>query len=292
MEKLWRCYILPAVQIARLCFPLATDYKLHNLRNSALLRRFLGWLFSPRYRVIKFAVFAALFATVLYAARLAANTISDISDPRSQLFLQWVQGDTESRQTLITVQREPCPGAPFILPADGFIGLLYADPRGPYSSANPHQGIDIFSNNEPGVTPVYAAYDGYVTREPEWRSTLIMRVPSDPLRPNNQIWLYYTHMADREGNDFIEEAFAPGTREMYIEQGTLLGYTGDYNGNSARTVWVHLHFSIVEDDGNGRYLNELEFGNTLDPSPYLGIPVHYSCESDTAGCASKPACSS
>lgn len=198
-----------------------------------------------------------------------------VTDPRSRSFVQWATGSTSARQELVTVQRETCPGAPFILPADGFIGLLYEDPRGPYSSRNPHQGIDIFSDAEPGITPVYAAYDGYLTREQEWKSSVILRVPEDPLKPGQQIWLYYTHLADQAGNDFIEEAFPPGTKELFVEQGTLLGYMGDYNGRSARTVWVHLHFSIVQDDGNGRYLNELEFNNTLDPTPYLGLPLNY-----------------
>jgi hypothetical protein len=35
-----------------------------------------------------------------------------------------------------------------------------------------------------------------------------------------------------------------------------------------------LHFSIVEDAGNGEFKNELEIGNTLDPSPYLGLPLN------------------
>lgn len=34
---------------------------------------------------------------------------------------------------------------------------------------------------------------------------------------------------------------------------------------------MHLHFSIVKDDGNGRFLNELRIENTLDPSPYLRL---------------------
>lgn len=210
-----------------------------------------------------------------FLAYQAFNYVRYLNDPRSHSFVQWATGNAVDRSNLITVQREACPGAPFILPSDGFIGLLFDDPRGPYSSRNPHQGIDIFSNTEPGITPVYAAYDGYVTREEDWRSSLIIRVPEDPFNPGEQIWLYHTHMADREGNDFIEEAIPPGTRELFVEQGTLLGYTGDYNGNSARDVWVHLHFSIVKDDGNGRYLNELEFSNTLDPTPYLGLPLNY-----------------
>jgi hypothetical protein len=112
----------------------------------------------------------------------------EYNDPRSREFIRWWRGNSQERESLVTIQREACPGAPFILPSDGYIGLLYSDPRGPYSISNPHQGIDIFSDSDPGVTPVYAAYDGYVTREAEWLSTLIMRVPDDPLNPGRQIW--------------------------------------------------------------------------------------------------------
>ena len=62
-----------------------------------------------------------------------------------------------------------------------------------------HQGIDIFAGTDVGITPVYAAYDGYLTRQSDWKSTVIIRIPSDPLEPGRQIWTYYTHMADAEG---------------------------------------------------------------------------------------------
>ncbi len=194
---------------------------------------------------------------------------------------------------MITVQREPCPGAPFVLPTDGFIGLVYGDPRGPYSRANPHQGLDIFSadRDQPGLMPVYAAYEGYITRNAGWRSALIQRVPEDPLDPSRQIWLYYAHMADRDGNDFIEEPFPAGSSEVFVEQGTLLGYTGNFNGSSPRAIWVHLHFSIVQDDGSGSYLNELEFENTLDPTNYLGMPLNYNCAQPVPACAAVTECS-
>ncbi len=114
-------------------------------------------------------------------------------------------------------------------------------------------------------------------------------MPDDPLLPGRTIWLYYAHMADPDGNSFIEPAFPPGAREVFVAQGTLLGYTGDYNGGALRTVDVHLHFSIVLDDG-GRYTNELEFANTIDPSPYLGMPVNYACPAEDIGCAPDPVC--
>ncbi len=252
------------------------------------LNRLRRWLWRPPYQKLKIGSALLMAALLLYALYQAVALWRNMDDPRNRAFWQWATGDTAVRDQLITVQRDTCPGAPFILPTDGFIGLLYNDPRGPYSARNPHQGIDIFSNSAPGITPVYAAYDGYITREDGWRSALIQRIPDDPLQPGRALWLYYTHMADQDGNSFIEAAFPPGTQGKFVRQGTLLGYTGDYNGNSPRDIWVHLHFSIVLDDGHGRYLNELEFTNTVDPSPYLGMNVNYACAGGTAVCA--PGC--
>lgn len=224
-------------------------------------------------RIIALIVVVLLIVGSVYLYQL-------FSDPRNGAFLTWFRGTESDREALMTRQGDVCAGAPFLLPSEGFIGLLYADPRGPYSRLNPHQGIDIFSIAEPGVVPVYAAYDGYITRENDWRSTLIQRVPEDPLEPTRQIWLYYTHMADRDGNDFIVDAFPPGTREVFVEQGELLGYVGNYSGNPANPVGTHLHFSIIRDNGFGSYTNELEFGNSFDPTPYLGLSVDYRATSD------------
>jgi hypothetical protein len=251
-----------------------------------MVQRTLKWVFSPSHRLLKILVSLAVVLGLSLGAFYLISLASFLFGPSGQRFALWVTGNDSDRQSLIVSQRDACPGAPFILPADGFVGLLYASSGGPYTRANPHQGIDIFSadRNRPGLVPVYAAYDGYITREEDWRSSLIQRVPADPLQPDRQIWLYYTHMADTEGDDYIADQFPPGSRDIYVKQGTLLGYTGNYNGNSPRSIWVHLHFSIVMDDGRGRYLNELEFTNTLDPTPYLGMPVNASCSVPASGC--------
>jgi hypothetical protein len=81
-------------------------------------------------------------------------------------------------------------------------------------------------------------------------------------------------MADPHGNSFIDPAFPPGTREVFVPAGTLLGYQGNYSADPSNPTGMHLHFSIVMDDGKGDFRNELEFQNTLDPSPYLGIAVN------------------
>jgi hypothetical protein len=61
---------------------------------------------------------------------------------------------------------------------------------------------------------------------------------------------------------------------VFVEAGTPLGFQGNYSGDSLNPVGVHLHFSIVLDDGQGWFRNELQIENTIDPSPYLGLPLN------------------
>jgi murein DD-endopeptidase MepM/ murein hydrolase activator NlpD len=166
---------------------------------------------------------------------------------------------------------ESCNQAPFVVPTDGFVGFVWGDSFRP---GHHHQGLDIFGPGGLGETLVVAAYDGYLTREPSWHSAVIVRHPRDPLQPGRQIWTYYTHMADAAGNSFIAESFPPGTREVFVRAGTLLGYQGNYSGSPDNPTGIHLHFSIVLDDGQGGYRNELDIQNTLDPTPYLGVEVN------------------
>jgi murein DD-endopeptidase MepM/ murein hydrolase activator NlpD len=181
-----------------------------------------------------------------------------------------------------------CSTAPFLVPTSGFVGFLWDDS---FRIGHRHQGVDIFGGDGVDVTPVIAAYSGYLTRQPDWKSSLIIRIPQDPLQPGRQIWTYYTHLADEQGNSFISDEFPAGTFERYVEAGTLLGYQGNYSGDPGNPVGVHLHFSIVLDDGQGNFLNELKIENTLDPSPYLGMQLNAGqnrgeiplCGSDTSG---------
>jgi len=197
------------------------------------------------------------------------------SGARTLKVRQWFR-DPESLPELTILQGERCGDAPFILPTNGIIGYLWDDSFRP---GHRHQGLDIFGGQELGVTPGIAAYDGYLSRLPEWTSTVIQRIPNDPLQPGQQIWLYYTHMADAEGNDYIEAIFPRGTNEVFIPAGTLLGYQGNYSGDPYNPTGIHLHFSIVKDN-NGAFMNELEIGNTYDPSPYLGMDLNAKTNTD------------
>jgi murein DD-endopeptidase MepM/ murein hydrolase activator NlpD len=176
-----------------------------------------------------------------------------------------------------------CGDAPFVMPTTGIVGYIWGDT---FKIGHRHEGIDIFGGTQAGVTPVYAAYDGYLTRESTWKSAVIIRIPNDPLQPGRQIWIYYAHMADQDGKSFISEAFPPDTHEVFVKAGTLLGYQGNYSGTPNNPVGVHLHFSVVKDNGSGKYLNELDIANTLDPSPYFGLPLNSKTNADTV-----PVCS-
>ncbi len=189
---------------------------------------------------------------------------------RSQRVLAWLK-DPDSHPEWVITANERCPDAPFSLPTNGYIGYLWGDQ---FSLNHIHQGIDIFGGTPSGKTPVYSVYDGYLTRLPDWKSSVIIRIPDDPLSHGRQIWVYYTHMADENGQSFIDAAFPPGSSELFIPAGTLLGYQGNYSGDPGNPTGVHLHLSIVLSEPDGLFKNELKITNTLDPSPYFGLPLN------------------
>ena len=200
---------------------------------------------------------AILYLSNAFSARRSARVVAFIRAP--QKHTDWV-----------IPARIRCGDAPFLVPTSGYIGYLWGDH---FQLFHTHQGIDIFAGTAPGVTPVYAAYDGLLTRLPTWKSAVIIR-HEDPLHPGRVIWTYYAHMADPQGHSFIAPDFPPGTQGKPVTAGTLLGYQGNYSGNPQRPVGVQLHFSIVRSDAQGRFRNELDIANTLDPSPYLGLPLN------------------
>jgi hypothetical protein len=201
---------------------------------------------------------------------------------RSTHVMDWLRSPSAHPEWSVQAGTRCQPSAPFIFPTDGFIGYLWNDS---FKAGHRHQGLDIFAGTGIGVTPVVSAYPGYLTRLSDWKSAVIVRVPSDPLHPDRQIWLYYAHMADPTGKSFISSEFPPGTYEKRVDAGTLLGYQGDYSGDPVNPVGVHLHFSIVLDDAKGNFRNELDINNTLDPSPYFGLNLNAETAGDTI-----PAC--
>jgi len=189
------------------------------------------------------------------------------SGARSLIVMAYIK-DPAAHAELVIKAGMRCGNAPFIFPTTGMAGYLWDDS---FQLGHRHQGVDIFAGTEVDVTEVIAAYPGYLTRLPDWKSSVIVRIPNDPLQPGRQIWVYYTHLADSNGRSFISTDFPPGTTEQYVATGTVLGRQGNYSGDPNNPVGVHLHISVVRDDGSGHFKNELEINNTYDPSPYFGL---------------------
>jgi len=211
----------------------------------------------------------ALFLVIITGIGLILQTYFSRSS-RARKVMRFIR-QPGSQEELIIPALSRCGDAPFLMPSTGMIGFIWDDSFRP---GHRHQGIDIFSGTDVGETPIYAAYDGYLTRQDDWKASLIIRIPSDPLNPDKQIWTYYTHLADSSGNSLVSEAFPPGTTEKFVAAGTYLGLQGNYSGTPGNPTGIHLHFSIVKDDGSGVFLNELKIENTLDPSPYFGMVLN------------------
>jgi len=208
--------------------------------------------FNPALRVVLSITFITLLVVGYFSYRWFNR-----SGGRLERVRTWIL-NPGSHPEWSSTAGEYCGEAPFSMPTTGFIGFMWNDSFRP---GHRHQGLDIFGGEKSGVTPVYAAYPGFLTRQIDWKSSIIIRIPSDPLQPSRQIWTYYTHMATPEGFSYIVPEFPPGTTEIFVEEGTLLGYQGNYSGDPNSPTGIHLHFSIVRDDGNGQFLNELKLGS-------------------------------
>lgn len=219
--------------------------------------------------IVLLSIFVVLTLVVLYFFFKYPGRLNR-TITRSARLGQWLK-QTDAHPDWMVKAGDHCGDAPFIFPTSGYVGFLWDDS---FRIGHRHQGIDTFTSQGVGKEPVISVYDGYLTRLADWKSSVIIRIPDDPLHPGRQIWTYYTHMADDTGKSFIVSDFPAGTNEVFVPAGTLLGYQGDYSGTPGNPTGIHLHFSIVLDDGEGKFRNELEIKNTLDPSAYFNLNLN------------------
>ena len=234
------------------------------------------WFSHPqlRRRLVLFVVIGMILLGLVAVWRWQWGTDS----PQLQRLLTWFANPTAHTDWSI-VAGQRCGDAPMILPTNGYIGFGWDDS---FRAGHRHSGLDIFGpDGENGVTPIVAAYDGYLTREAGWKSTVILRHPNFPAVPaagiseGEQIWTYYTHMASRDGEEsYIAPEYPPGTYEHFVEAGTLLGYQGNWGGSPWTLTGRHLHFSVVKSTASGGYLDEREIANTYNPVVLLGLAMN------------------
>jgi len=216
-----------------------------------LIRHFMEW---PVYRERWTSEMMAAINEGYAPTRFLAETI--VFQPRD--------GETEFASL------PTCPDAPWRLPTGSNMGMWWLNKR-----------LFFMGEGFESDVPVYAVADGLLTRRPEWHGAVAIQ-HDDPLRLGEKVWSFYGGMASGwEDESFVQ--FQPGSEEVSVTQGQLLGYQGRRVEGTEQNIWVHLQFAVVpaEDDGSfpvvmmerlmkGESLPKgmaMEF--PLDPSPYL-----------------------
>jgi hypothetical protein len=161
-----------------------------------------------------------------------------------------------------TTKIETCPGAPWRLPTDGSLGLT--------------MGIDsiaFYGQGQEASIPVYAVADGLLTRPPD-RLDAVAILHGDPQRPEKKVWVFYGDMADANGTDsFVVQDFPPGSTNIPVKSGQLLGYQGSWRGTPPWPKWVHLSILLVDANPQNTLPKEITSADILDPVPYFGLSV-------------------
>ena len=102
----------------------------------------------------------SIFIVAMIAAAGTAYYFYRPNSARLLSFRAWINNPASHPEWKLTAGSQ-CGSGPFHFPTDGFVGFLWGDSFRP---GHRHQGIDIFAGTEIGVTPVLAAYPGYLTR--------------------------------------------------------------------------------------------------------------------------------
>ncbi len=163
-----------------------------------------------------------------------------------------------------------CPGAAWPFPSSGALGLRWYN-----------ETLSLMGIGYDNTAPVYAVADGRLMRRADWPDAVAI-LHDDPLNPGEQVWAFYGGMASRDGQaSYVSATFPPGSTEVPVEAGELLGYQGSY-----RYDWTHLHFAVLPPLPDGSFPAALVWRDTeqdlsltevllqidrCNPSDYLGI---------------------
>ncbi len=153
-----------------------------------------------------------------------------------------------------------CPSAPWRLPTSGAFGVQWRE-----------NGLNIFGWGNKKTVPVYAVADGVLIHPSGWEGAVVIQ-HDDPLNPGDQVWTIYADMLSASGHEsYILDDFPPGSIEMLVSAGQLLGYQGEWSGRPYWAMPAHLRFAVVNEIPSSIMMNDEVFKNAVDPTPYLGI---------------------
>jgi hypothetical protein len=135
-------------------------------------------------------------------------------------------------------------------------------------------GLNIFSWGNKNTVPVYAVADGVLLRPSDWEGAVVIQ-HDDPLNPGEKVWTVYADMLSASGHEsYILDNFPPGSTEIPVNAGQLLGYQGEWSGRIYWPMPAHLRFAAVKEIPTSIMMNDDVFKNAVDPTPYLGISLN------------------
>jgi hypothetical protein len=168
---------------------------------------------------------------------------------------QPVERAAPGQGALLAARRQPAPGmgdpcenaveAPFIMPTDGLVGF------GDDSFRLGPAPIDIF-RGEDNVTPGHCNYAGFLRRMPDWKSSVIIRIPMTLATRAPGLDLLHSH--GRSERLILYRRVPPGTTEKC--GGKFARLPGNYSGRP-QPGGVHLHFRLFWTMAR-QFLNELK----------------------------------
>lgn len=163
----------------------------------------------------------------------------------------------------VSVTPLACPSAPWQLPTSGAFGVQWRE-----------NGLNIFGWGSKNTEPVFAVADGVLLRPSDWEGALVIR-HDDPLNPGDKVWTVYADMLSASGSEsYILNDFPPGSSEMVVNAGQLLGYQGEWSGRIYWPMPAHLRFAVINEIPSSLKMNDDVFKDAVDPTLYLGISLN------------------
>ncbi len=156
-----------------------------------------------------------------------------------------------------------CAGSAWQLPSASPMGIKWQN-----------NGLDFSSGQgQKNKIAVYAVADGLLTRQTDWFDAVAV-LHDDPLQSGSQVWTYYAGMAAANGVDsFVSQDFPPGSTNVTVKAGQLIGYQGTWSGKPLWATWTHMHFAVIKPAEKNNFPANLTHAERLDPTQYLKLAL-------------------
>ena len=160
-----------------------------------------------------------------------------------------------------------CPGSVWQLPSASSMGVKWQNGSLDFSELGTREALGV-----------YAVADGLLTRQADWVDSVAI-LHDDPLQPGSKVWTIYRDMAASDGiASYIDSDFPPGSTNIAVKSGQLIGYQGTWSGKPLWAAWTHVRFSIIKPGPANDLPTDMTKAEILDPTTYLKLAIRPQAE--------------